>query len=263
MTANHYSFGDSPIAQQRLEYLADAFDPSTRAWFDSLDIDHCQSAVDLGCGIGRTTTLLAEHFAPDFLVGLDNSESMLSRARSQSHTHALFIAHDVTQSPFPVPASELLYARFLLTHLSSPHRVLEVWSQALKPKGVLLLEETSDLRSDHPAFSRYYEIVAAMQAHYGQVQKIGREIDALVDTSIFLIKRSELRSVNLPGHVMARLHAMNIETWKNDRFIQANIDPREISELSGIFRGFSENEAAPPVVTEMRQIALAKRAMTH
>lgn len=258
MTANHYTFGDNPTAEKRLEYLADAFEPSSRAWFDSLGFTACNSAVDLGCGVGRTTTLLAEHFAPEQLVGLDNSQRLLNHARLQSYTRALFVAHDVTQSPFPIPPAELLYARFLLTHLANPAQVLSTWAQALKPGGLLLLEDTAALYSEYPDYQRYYQIVAAMQAHYGQKQQIGHDFESLVDKQVWSVVRSELRPVHLLGQVMARLHAMNIVTWKSDPYIKETVSPAELVELSTTFEHFAEAKEAPPVICKMRQAVLKK-----
>ncbi len=39
------------------------------------------SAIDLGCGTGHITQMLAERFNPTSLIGLDSSDSMLAQAR--------------------------------------------------------------------------------------------------------------------------------------------------------------------------------------
>lgn len=259
VTANHYTFGDNAIAEQRLIYLADAFESSSRRWLNSLELEAHSTVVDLGCGTGRTTDLLAEVASPKQIFGLDQSDRLLNRARFQSYSGAVFLVHDVTSSPFPVPPADLLYARFLLTHLADPVSVLKTWSKALRTGGLLVLEDTAQLHSENPFFRRYYELVAAMQAHYGQNQEIGRDFERLVDNSIWSIERSVLQLVKLPGQIMARLHAMNIYTWKNDAFIRDNVKSVELEEISSIFEHYAKGDEAGSVICEMRQVVLEKR----
>jgi len=259
MTANHYTFGDNSVAEQRLVYLADAFEPSSRAWLKSLELKGYRIAIDLGCGIGRTTDLLAEVALPKRVFGLDRSERLLNRARAESCSGAVFLEHDVTSSPFPIPTADLLYARFLLTHLAEPVKVLKTWSEVLCGGGLLVLEDTARLYSEHPVYRRYYELVAAMQAHYGQNQEIGRDFERLVDQSIWSVERSVLQPVKLLGRIMARLHAMNICTWKNDAYIKDNVEPAELTKMGSIFERYAADDDAPPVTCEMRHAVLKRR----
>ena len=45
----------------------------------------------------------------------------------------------MTRSPLPVAGADLVFARFLLTHLSDSRRALETWAAALAPGGRLVL----------------------------------------------------------------------------------------------------------------------------
>src|SRR6188768_2552529 len=97
----HYTFGDNNVAAARLGLLAEAFDPSSRAWLASLSLPPGALVVDLGCGPGRTTALLRERFTQERIVGLDRSESFIAEARRSVRAGTEFQVHDVTKAPFP------------------------------------------------------------------------------------------------------------------------------------------------------------------
>lgn len=78
-----YTFGDNEEASRRLRRLADLYEPETRALLE-LAFDGCEActprlAVDLGCGPGWSTQLLAAVLKPQRTVGLDSSEHTLPR----------------------------------------------------------------------------------------------------------------------------------------------------------------------------------------
>src|SRR5215471_7801964 len=68
-----YTFGDSDLAAERLRLLAEAFAPSSRAFLERLAREPAAVAVDLGCGPGYTTALLASLTGARRTVGLDAS----------------------------------------------------------------------------------------------------------------------------------------------------------------------------------------------
>jgi trans-aconitate 2-methyltransferase len=133
-------------------------------------------AVDLGCGPGFTTRLLHRTLGAGQTWGLDASERLVARARAQFGGELSFAVQDVTSAPFPVTDVEVFYARYLLTHLSSPRAVLEACAAAGRRGGVLVLEENCALQSADPLFEGYYARVAQMHAHYGQNMFVGERL---------------------------------------------------------------------------------------
>ena len=83
--ASDYAFRDGDAAAARLAMVARLFDPSSRAFVAralSASAAPVRLAVDLGCGPGNTTALLAEVSGAARTVGLDESEHFLAEARS-------------------------------------------------------------------------------------------------------------------------------------------------------------------------------------
>ena len=228
---SQYTFGDNDVAAERLRHLAEAFAPSSRAFLARLAREPVRSAVDLGCGPGYTTALLQEVTRAGAILGLDSSARLLSRARRQAPRGLLFAEHDITAVPFPAAAADLLYGRFIVTHLAGADAVLGAWRQAAAVHGRLAVEETAGVSSDEPTLARYYQLVEQMQAAHGQRMHIGRDLGELGRRAGWIVESFELQPVTLPGAIAARLHGLNFRTWRHDPFIAATVPAAELDAL--------------------------------
>ena len=116
---DHYTFGDGEIAVRRLRLLSAAFAGSSRELLREVAATGVRPrvAVDLGCGPGYSTALLSRELAPAVTIGLDRSRRYVERAREYALRGLEFVEHDLTRVPFPTPPAELLYGRFIVTHL--------------------------------------------------------------------------------------------------------------------------------------------------
>ena len=259
--SEHYTFGDTDIAAERLRLLARVFEPSSSRLLGALGKPAGALAVDLGCGPGATTRLVAEHVTSERVVGLDQSARLLEQAtREQADTRVSFLQADVSLPPFTLPAASVLYSRFLLTHLRDPAQVVRAWARAAEPNALLVLEETAFMTGEHPAFPRYYALVDRMQAHYGQRMYIGRELAALTTCAEWSQESSEITVALLPAADMARLHSLNLSTWSSDAFAQANYDRAELDALGAELSQIAARElSAPPVSCGIGQVVLRRR----
>jgi SAM-dependent methyltransferase len=171
-----YTFGDSALARERLGFVAAAFEQPTRALLDDVPGQFRRYVIDLGCGPGYTTALLAEKFGLAQVTGYDASPAMLEEARERV-PRAWFVKADVTK-PLLLPA-DIVYGRLLLGHLPEPAHVLDTWAAALRPgNGILVCEEPVRYRSDEPAFARYEEIVTDVVARTGATLWAASILDA-------------------------------------------------------------------------------------
>lgn len=122
-----YTFGENQEASRRLRRLAEVYEPETKDLLNSAQAcshRRFRLALDLGCGPGWSTQLMATTLRPMRAVGLEASEVYVAEARS-NQPQLEFIHHDVLKLPFPVDHADFLFCRFLLTHLPSPHTALE------------------------------------------------------------------------------------------------------------------------------------------
>jgi ubiquinone/menaquinone biosynthesis C-methylase UbiE len=257
---SHYTFGDGDRAAARLTLLADVYAPTTRALLTRVPgvwPVRADRALDLGCGPGHSTELLHEAIGARETWGLDASERLLARARARLGPPLSFAAHDVERSPFPVTDVDVAYARHLLAHMADPARVLVACATAMRPGGILVLEETAALESADPVFAQYYAHVRALQAHYGQDTFVGARLGAIAETTPWTVIEFECRRAPLDARSMATLHAMNVRTWRNDPYASTAFDADRLTSMTEALDAVSEGRrAAPPVSCTLGQVIL-------
>jgi hypothetical protein len=96
----------------------------------------------------------------------------------------------------------------------------------------MLIEDNCALRSDDPLFQDYYERVRTMHAHYGQDMFVGERIPEVVAGSPWTLARFDRTPISLDGRVMARLHAINVRTWRHDPFAAATFESAAIDAMT-------------------------------
>jgi trans-aconitate 2-methyltransferase len=257
MTKNHYTFGDNPQAARRLELLASVYEAPSRALVERFRPARIDVALDLGAGPGHTTRLVHAATRARRTIGLEASERYLAEARAAAAEGVEFLLEDVTTPSLAVPAAELVFCRFLLTHVADPAAAIRSFRRLLVPGGVLLLQETAALEASHPALERYYQLVGRLQAHYGQKLFIGLELEQLAQGSPFGVEHFVVQRFERSAASMAELHALNLATWRTDPFALEAFEPAELDDLAqslwAIARG---TEPAEPVRLGLGELAL-------
>ncbi len=157
-----YLFGDSTAASHRLRLLAEIFVGSSRAFLSEAAPHNPDLAVDIGCGPGYTTRLVSSMLRPRQTVGMDISEVFVAEARRTARQGERYLVHDATIVPFPVGPADLVYARFVATHLRDPAAVVGAWVSQLSGGGLLLLDEVESITTTNRVLSRYIEIVDSL-----------------------------------------------------------------------------------------------------
>jgi trans-aconitate 2-methyltransferase len=255
MTKTTYTFGDSDEASSRLRNLANLYEADTRSLLKRSEVDRPRLAIDLGCGPGWSTSLIREILNPQQTIGLDASMRYLAEARENHGQLIEFKLHDVTQIPFPTRAPDLMFCRFLLTHLESPEKVLANWKQIAQPGAFLLIHETESMESENPSLIRYYELVGQLQEHYGQKLQVGGVLESCVKQAGWRVIYSSGPVLEKPAQLMAELHLANIRSWRRDKYASQSFDAGEMDLLeSSLRRIASGKENARIVRNTARQI---------
>ena len=254
-----YSFGDSDLAAQRLEVLADVFADTTAAFINEMVTTRPRVAVDLGCGPGHTTHLLARLLRCEHVVGLDNSEHFIALAQQTATDRVSFRLHDVTTIPLPVDSIDLLSGRFLLSHLEDPLGMVMDWITQLRPGGLLLVEEPESINTRNTVFRQYLDIVEAMMFHRGGRLYVGRDLKGLKRTDDLVQKISGVRPLSVQTHRAAAMFYLNIQTWKHQPFVKENYQASDIEAIEGDLQQLaSKTQSEIEIQWGLRQIVFER-----
>jgi ubiquinone/menaquinone biosynthesis C-methylase UbiE len=159
----------------RLRVLAAARRASTLELFQLAGLRPGMRCVDLGCGSGDVTLDIAALAGPGgWVAGIDMDQAKLEFARQAARERGLanvaFEAADVSQWTGP-GEYDFVYCRFLLQHLASPAGLLRQMWDAVRPGGVLAVED-ADLEGlfcdpDNAGFSFYRRMYLEVLARNG------------------------------------------------------------------------------------------------
>ena len=255
-----YQFTDTDLAAQRLKYLAEVYAESTRDFILGAVNYRPQLALDLGCGPGYTTHLLAECTHCGQAVGFDNSGRFLSLAEQSRTAHVSFCLHDVASVPFPVEPSDLLYCRFLLTHLRDPLNIVGKWATQVRPRGLLLIEEVEWIHTENSLFTAYLGIVEALLANQSNQLYAGPIIHQLESTDLLNRRSSQVGRLSVLNHRAATMFYLNIQSWKHQPFIRDHYPRETIAALEAELKNLTEKENnTSEIEWGLRQIVLERK----
>ena len=130
---------------ERLQLLARARWPDTRAFFERIGVAPGMKCLDLGCGSGDVTVELARLVGSDgHVTGLDMDGVKIELARERAANQGLanvdFVSADVTRWR-EERVYDLVYCRFLLQHLREPLDLLRRMWEAVRPEGAVAVED--------------------------------------------------------------------------------------------------------------------------
>jgi ubiquinone/menaquinone biosynthesis C-methylase UbiE len=258
-----YRFGDSTLAAERLRLLAAAFEPSSRSFLERLRPRAPRMIADLGCGPGHTTKMFADVFPSAHVLGIDSSENFLSIARREHNGNVEFALADVTR-PFTDGPFDLMYARYLLTHLSNCKDTIAGWARQLAQGGCIAIEENHWIETENPAFREYLEIVNAMLRADGKELFVGAGLEALESWPELEKTASDLARVELRASVAASLFLPNLRSWRSQTFIRQNFKNAVLDGLECELQALARDTSNSPAITfGVRQIMLQLSCAVH
>ena len=161
-----YTIYGGDLGKSRLDILSSTLHDQTTKFLEWGAVRAGLKCLDLGCGGGHVSLEIANMVGPSGTVkSIDADERKIDLAsrlcRSKGLMNVDFQVMDAYQL-IGFHEYDLIYSRFLLSHLSSPELVLQNAFSALKKGGIILIEDTDF--SGHfsipsnPAFDRYVSL---------------------------------------------------------------------------------------------------------
>ena len=139
-----YQFGTGIGEEEldRLEAQGAAMAPATRMIFAEAGIRPGMRVLDIGCGAGDVTFVVADLVGPDgSVVGVDRSPDALARARLRAEQRGLaqvqFVEGDI-HDPAPGGPFDAMVERLVLMWVPDPAAVLRRQATVLRPGGLVV-----------------------------------------------------------------------------------------------------------------------------
>lgn len=191
-TTAKYTIAGGLAGKQRLDLLARICAPGTKALLDKAGIPAGSRCLDVGCGGGHVSCELARRVGDaGSVVGIDLDEVVLELARvdaiAKGVANVTFRRGDATR--LDESSYDVVFARFLLSHVCDPPSVIRAFVRALKPGGLVVVEDT-DIGGVicHPpslAHDRFVELYRETVRRRGGNADLGRALPAaLVDAGL-------------------------------------------------------------------------------
>ena len=196
--------------RERLRVLARVMWPTTDALLSRVGVDPAARCLDLGCGGGDVTVELARLAPEGLAVGGDLDETKLELATAEAANAGVrnveFRVDDVTAPPPDDERFDVVYARFLLTHLPDPAQALASISTRLVPGGVLVVEDIDFTghfsHPDSTAFKRYVELYTLAAQARGCDPNVGPRLPGLfADAGLAEIGMNVVQPAGFAGEV--------------------------------------------------------------
>lgn len=113
-----------------------------------LSLNGDERVLDLGCGDGKNTAMIAELLPDGQVIGIDASKGMIDAAKPKEKSNLQFILMDISDIEF-MNAFDVIYSNATLHWVKNHQYLLRSVKKALRPGGVLRFNFAGDGNCSH------------------------------------------------------------------------------------------------------------------
>jgi len=260
-TRGDYVLATGNAAANRLRILHNVYGPGARKLLLRAGIQRGMSVVDLGCGVGMTTQLLAELVGPTGeIVGVDYSAAQIEQARAllpPELTNVRFVEASAIDTGLHREAFDVVYSRFLLIHLQDPELALREMHRLLKPEGIMAIEDgdlTSASSEPRSKLEEFSNLFGALGPKWGVDYTLGRRLFHLVLNAKFSQVGITFNQPVFSRGENKRLLELSVAE-AGPSFVSAGLLSREqLTETVAEMRRLGEDETVLAVMPRMSQV---------
>ncbi|MTI13868.1 class I SAM-dependent methyltransferase [Sansalvadorimonas verongulae] len=130
-------------ARERLQLLEDYSNPYTFQQLEQASIQKGWTCLDAGAGLGGVTRWLSDKVGPDGQVDALDMETVFLEEIDKPNVHIL--KKNLVTDPLPEAKYDFIFARDVLMHIPEREEVVHSLAGALKPGGILMVEDIAIL----------------------------------------------------------------------------------------------------------------------
>ena len=213
--------------------------------------------LEVGCGVGAQTVILAQNNPQSQILSLDISSESVATAKARveeaEYSNVSFLEGDLFSLPFEDETFDYIFVCFVLEHLTHPQKALECLKRILKTGGSLTVIEgdhgSAYFHPDSAAAKKTIQCLIDLQAQKGGNALIGRQLYPLLSSAnykeVHVSPRMVYADESLPaiveGFTKKTFNAM-IEGVKEQAINAKMIEEKEWNEgISDLFRTSQKN----------------------
>jgi ubiquinone/menaquinone biosynthesis C-methylase UbiE len=175
--ADSYVLGNLDNEIARLEIQSTFFEPLTRRTLLKAGIREGMKCLDVGCGSGSVTRLMAHLVGKKGLViGLDIDEKYLQYCRSsQQPANTNFVLDDICNSNLDNEKEnfDIIYSRFMFVHLKDARKAVQSMKHFIKKGGAVIIEELDHAPDSWLCYPENQSVNTLMEIYVTLVRKAG------------------------------------------------------------------------------------------
>ncbi len=187
--SSKYALGHSDEELHRLAAQARIVDPVTRRFWEGAGVVPGMRVLDVGCGAGHTTLLLADLVGEHgHVVGIDNAAEAVAaaQARSRDRGNVSYVHGDPAGHAFDA-LFDAVVGRYVLMFQPDPAAFLATAARHARPGGVVAFHELDasgvTSRPPVPTFDRVASWNAEVTRRYGANPNFGASLYAVYLTA--------------------------------------------------------------------------------
>ncbi len=239
MASPHYVIRGGLEGRERLRVLGRVMRPATLEFIKRAGIQAGSFCLDAGCGGGDVTLELARLVGPEGgVIGIDidveKIEVARTEAEAQQFSNVEFRVADVSKGELQ-ELFDVVYCRFVLTHLPAPEEALAAMWRSLRPGGKLLV---ADIDCDgyfwypaSPAQSRFSQLYTEAVRRRGGDPCIGPRLPSLLVKAGFEgVHLNVVQPAGLEGEVKL-IAALTMENIADTVLAQGLASSDEIQQI--------------------------------
>jgi SAM-dependent methyltransferase len=238
--ASPYVFDNhSEHAFDQHRFLAAAYDPMTTERLAQTGVGPGWRCLEVGAGGGSVARWLARRVAPTGRV----TATDIKPERIPATEGLEVLRHDIVRDPLPEGAFDLIHSRLVLLHLPERIAVLDRLVRALKPGGVLQLDEFDITygpgllmpgREAAELYDTFLETKIRVMERAGAAPAWGREAaDAMRRAGLTDVDprpRLEAWDADSPGVHLIAHHTRHLR----DQFVREGMTDRQLADVRAL-----------------------------
>ncbi|WP_413720873.1 methyltransferase domain-containing protein [Silicimonas sp. MF1-12-2] len=185
---NRYVLAHGKTGRERLRVLARIMEEGTSHLFKVAGVTLGMTCLDVGCGGGDVSQLLARRVGTDGRVtGIDFDPVKVEMAAQEAADAGISNLNFRAESVYDLEPDEtfdVVYARFVLSHLADPMKALSGMHGMLRPGGLVIVEDVEfSSHFTYPtsrAMDDYVKLYTALAATTGGDANIGPRLPGML-----------------------------------------------------------------------------------